>query len=117
MTQSRSVVDEEIVDLEECAREDRRPPRAKKYRIRIDREHYIVEEPGLTGRGLLELAGKTPVECFMVVQRLRGGKTKRIGLDELADFTTPGVERFMDSCRSTRVRALTSAAGSPGSRR
>ncbi len=75
----------------------RTPPSAsgKKYRIRIDREHYIVEEPGLTGRRLLELAGKTPVECFMVVQRLRGGETKRIGLDELADFTTPGVERFM----------------------
>jgi hypothetical protein len=31
----------------------------------------------------------------MISQKLRGGQTKRIDLDERVDFTTPGVERFM----------------------
>jgi hypothetical protein len=31
----------------------------------------------------------------MITQKLRGGEVKKIGLDEEADFTTPGVERFM----------------------
>jgi len=43
----------------------------------------------------LTLAGKTPVSSYMITQKLRGGQTHRIELDESADFTTLGVERFM----------------------
>jgi hypothetical protein len=86
---------DETIDLEECAKADRRPPRARRYRIRIDREHFIVEVPYMTGRELLTLAGKTPVTNYLISQKFRGGQAIRIGLDEKADFTTPGVERFM----------------------
>jgi hypothetical protein len=86
---------EDVIDLEEFAASGRRPPRAKRYRIRIDRERYVVEVASMNGRELLVLAGKTPPEQWMITQKLRGGEVKKIGLDEEADFTTPGVERFM----------------------
>jgi hypothetical protein len=85
----------EIVDIEEYAKADRQPPRCQRYRIRIDRERFVVEVPGMTGRELLTLAGKCPPEQYQVFQKLRGGKLDPIGLDEKADFTKPGVERFV----------------------
>lgn len=86
---------DEIIDLEECALANRRPPRARRYRIRIDKNKYEVEVQSMTGRELLTLAGKLPVTNYMISQKFRGGQAKKIGLDEKADFTTPGVERFM----------------------
>lgn len=86
---------DEVVDLEEYAKSDRKPPRARQYRIRIDKQHYVVDVPEMTGRQLLELAGKRPPEQYKIHQKLRGGQAKQIGLNEKADFTTPGVERFM----------------------
>jgi hypothetical protein len=90
-----AAVEDEIIDLEEYAKAGRTPPRGKPYRIRIDKQKYDVRVPSMTGRQLLELAGKTPAERFMVSQKIKGGQVKPIGLDEPADFTTPGVERFM----------------------
>jgi hypothetical protein len=49
----------------------------------------------MTGRQLLELAGKTPPDKFMIVEKVRGEKTRRIGLAEQVDFTKPGVEKFL----------------------
>jgi hypothetical protein len=85
----------EVIDIEECARAGRKPPRARAYRIRIDKQFYTVEVPAMTGRELLTLAGKIPVTSYMISQKFRGGQAKKISLDEKADFTTPGVERFM----------------------
>ncbi|MCI0388520.1 MAG: multiubiquitin domain-containing protein [Acidobacteria bacterium] len=86
---------EEPVDLEALAKAGRRPPRARRYRIRIDRQYYVVEVAQMTGRQLLELAGKVPPESYMISQKFAHGQAKKIGLDDVADFTTPGVERFM----------------------
>ena len=86
---------DEIIDLEEYAKANRKPPRARTYRIRIDKTKYEVKAPSMTGRELLTLAGKSPVSNYMITQKLRGGQTHRIELDESADFTTTGVERFM----------------------
>jgi hypothetical protein len=85
---------EEVVDLEEYAKADRRPPRARQYRIRIDKQYYVVAVPFMTGRELLNLAGKTPATNYEISLKLRGGESRRVGLDEKVDFTTPGVERF-----------------------
>ncbi len=86
---------EEIIDLEEYAKTGRKPPKAKRYRIRIDKNHYVVEVSAMPGRELLNLAGKTPATNFMISQKLHGGEAKKLGYDEKADFTQPGVERFM----------------------
>ena len=85
----------ELVDVEEFGKAGRKPPKARRYRIRIDKERYIVDVPEMTGRELLVLAGKTPPERFTISQKLLGGQTQTIGLDDVADFTKPGVERFM----------------------
>ncbi len=85
----------EVIDLEEYARSGRKPPKSKKYRIRIDKTKYEVSVPSMTGRQILTLAGKTPVEQYMLSQKLHGGQVKPIGYDEVVDFTAPGVERFM----------------------
>lgn len=86
---------DDIIDIEQFAREGRTPPRCARYRIRIDREHFVVLEPCLTGRELLTLAGKCPPERYQVFQKLCGGRLQQIGLDEKADFTRLGVERFV----------------------
>jgi hypothetical protein len=83
----------EVVDLEEHAKAGKKPPRAQSYRIRIDREYREVEAPGLTGRQILGLVGKTP-EGYLLSQKLHGGAADPIGAEQYVDFTTPGIERF-----------------------
>lgn len=84
----------DVVDLEEFAKANRTPPRGRRYRIRIDREHYLVHEPCLTGDEILALADKKPAE-FQLFQKLRGGQMEQVLPDAKADFTRPGVERFV----------------------
>jgi hypothetical protein len=86
---------DEIVDVEEYAKAGKPVPSAKKYRIRIEKEHYTVEVPSMTGRQLLELAKKTPPNGYQIRQKLRGGEVRKIGLDEETRFDAPGVERYV----------------------
>ncbi|QYM78846.1 multiubiquitin domain-containing protein [Horticoccus luteus] len=86
------LVDE--VDLEQVAKAGGKPPKAKRYRIRIDDQYYVVSQGSMTGAELLKLASKTPPENYILTQKLRGGVIKTIGLSDVVDFTTPGIERF-----------------------
>lgn len=86
---------EEIIDIEQHSKEGKEVPEAKSYRIRIDRTHHEVEVPQMTGRELLTLAGKNPPDRFSLHQKLRGGETSKVSLDEVVNFTAPGLERFM----------------------
>lgn len=63
-------------------------------KIRIDKQNYDVNESSMTGKQLLELAGK-PTTSFKIIQRLHGGQAKPVGLTESVDLTAPGVERFV----------------------
>ena len=83
----------EIVDLEEYARAGRKPPEARRYRIRIDRERKEVESPGLTGRQILALVGKTP-EGYLLSQKFHGGRVDPVKPEQFVDFTAHGIERF-----------------------
>jgi hypothetical protein len=83
----------EIIDLEEHAKSGRKPPRAHRYRIRIDKEYKEVEAPGLTGRQILHLVGKTP-EGYLLSQKFQGGRVDPVKADQYVDFTTDGIERF-----------------------
>mgnify|MGYP001197157994 CR=1 FL=1 len=89
------VTDPSIVDIEQYAKEGKDIPAAEKYRIRIDKEHYVVSAPAMTGAQLLALAQKQPVERFSLYQKLKGGETKKVEYGQVADFRAPGVERFM----------------------
>jgi hypothetical protein len=84
---------DELEDLEVCCKEGRAARCVRRYRIRIDREHFVVNVTHMTGRQILELAGKCEVTKWQIFQKLHG-ELKKIGLDEVVDFTAPGVEKF-----------------------
>ena len=89
--------DETIVeeaDLEQLGKAGQKPPKAKRYRIRVDDQHFVTTHAALTGRGILELAKKLPPESFILTQKTRGGGLHTVALDELVDFRKPGIERF-----------------------
>ena len=84
----------EEADLEQLAKADKPVPKARRYRIRVDDSQYVTEKPKMTGREILTLASKNPPESFILTEKLRGGRLVTVGLDDVVDFTTPGIERF-----------------------
>lgn len=86
---------EAIIDLEAYAKAGRTPPPGRQYRIRVDKQQIVVTTSTITGREILRLAGKLPPERFRLDQKLVGGRTVKIELDQTVDLTAPGVERFM----------------------
>lgn len=87
--------DSVVIDLEEYAKAGKKIPDSKLFRIRIDKDKYDVNVHAMTGRQLLALAGKNPPEGYSIFQKINGGQTKKIELDQTVDFRTPGIERFM----------------------
>lgn len=84
---------DDAIDLEECGKNDRRPPKGHKYRIRIDGEKHNVDSAEITGIGILALVEKRDDE-WSLNQKLNGGKRERIGANDLVDLSRPGIERF-----------------------
>ena len=65
------------------------------YRVQIDRDFFDAPEARMTGRELLELAGKTPAEGHAIYLKVKGGQPRRLELDQKIDLSRPGVERFV----------------------
>jgi len=84
---------EELIDLEEWAKADKKPKRAKKYKIRIDKDYYVVEVHSMTGREILALAGKTP-EQYQLSQKFRGGRVEPVKPNQIVEFHVHQIERF-----------------------
>lgn len=84
---------DEIIDLEQWAKSNKKPRRAKGYRIRIDKEYKVVEVDSMTGRQILALVGKTP-ETYLLSQKLRGGRVEPVGADQVVEFHRHEIERF-----------------------
>lgn len=84
---------EEIIDLEEWAKADKKPKRAKSYRLRIDKEYRVVHVHSMTGREILALVGKTP-ETYLLSQKFRGGRVEPIKADQVVEFHRHQIERF-----------------------
>lgn len=89
---------EDIIDLEECAKAGKEPRRAKQYRIRIDKAHYVVDVHEMTGRQILALAKKTP-EQYLLSQKLHGGLIEPVGADQVVKFHHHKIERFQTLAR------------------
>ncbi len=85
----------EIVDIEEFSKASKTPPKCRRYRIKIDRDRYVVDVECMTGREILKLANKVPVEKYALRQKMRGGSVIKIDYDEKVDFTKPGIEKFI----------------------
>jgi hypothetical protein len=85
--------EEDIVDLEEFAKDGKLPPKAKAYRIRVDTKQIVVEVSHMTAGEILEKAGKIPAKNYKIYQQIKG-ETKLLDHTQDVDFTTPGIERF-----------------------
>lgn len=83
-----------IVDLEEYAKAGKRPPLSTGYRIRVNGDPFVVNEPKPTGRAILTLAGLLPAENYTLRVKMAGDKPKKVGLDEKVDLRSAGVEKF-----------------------
>jgi hypothetical protein len=86
---------DEIIDLEAFAKEGKTPPKGKKYQLKVDHEKYVTDMEIITGRQILELAGKSPIERFQLNQKVKGGMVNKVEYNEKVDLTTKGIERFM----------------------
>ena len=86
----------EYIDIEEYTKAGKEPPKGhNKFLIKVDKALYKVDVECMTGREILELAEKKPVERFQLNQKLHGGVVKKIAYDEKVCFSQPGIERFM----------------------
>jgi hypothetical protein len=83
------------IDLEQYAKEGKEVPKGHHYIILVDRQKYTVKEECMTGKDILTLASKVPVERFQLNQRFKGGKVVKVGYDQKVCFTEPGIEKFM----------------------
>lgn len=84
---------ETAVDIEECTKYERRPPRWHRYRIRVDHTKFVVEKRVVSGAEVLALVEKRPTD-WALNQKLRGGRRIRIEAHEEVDLAKPGMERF-----------------------
>ena len=85
---------EEAVHLEECAKEGRHPPRAKKYYFKVNDTLCFSEHETIKGRHILEKAGLVPPEDYTLREKMSGAPPQRIGLDEEVNLRKPGIEKF-----------------------
>ena len=90
----REEILDEIADLEEYAARGERPPRCRGYRIRVNRERFVIYEPKPTREMILETAGLIPVKEWTLRLIVRGCKPELIKPGEQVDLTRPGVEKF-----------------------
>lgn len=81
------------IDVEECGKHERRPPRGHKYRIRIDGTKHTVETAAITGAEILALVEKNDHD-WSLNQKLHGGRRVRVRPEQEVDLCTPGAERF-----------------------
>lgn len=77
-----------------CGPEEEKHKKGKVYKVRIDNEVFRFEDPIITGRQLLRIAGKKPINEHLIYQRLKNGQFEEIRLDETVDLCSPGLERF-----------------------
>jgi hypothetical protein len=90
----REEILDEIADLEEYAAQDKRPPRCRGYRIRVNRDRYEIFEPQPTRETILATAGLTPADQWTLRLKLHGGGSRLIQPGERVDLREPGVEKF-----------------------
>ncbi|TWI06375.1 multiubiquitin domain-containing protein [Aerolutibacter ruishenii] len=84
----------EVVDLETHAASGKKPPKTKRYRIRVNADHVQIAKPDPTGAEILTAAGLTPPERWTLRLKIHGGTYEIVRLDHQVDLTRPGVEKF-----------------------
>lgn len=91
-----AAVDELDLEAWSTKHPGKRPPRCRRYRIRVDKDRFVVQDSAKTGAEILALVGHTPNERDLV-QTFTGNRREPVEPDQLVDFREPGVERFETS--------------------
>ena len=89
----RSPDGDDGIDLEECGKHGRRPPRGHRYRIRVDGEKLMWDAATITGAQVLALVDKN-YQDWTLNEKHHGGRRTRVAPDAVVDLCSPGVERF-----------------------
>lgn len=84
---------EEIIDMEDYCKKNIKPPHAKGYKIRIDKDYKTVHVPEMNGEQILALVGKTP-DKYLLSQKLRGGRVEKVPPTKVVNFRHDDIERF-----------------------
>jgi hypothetical protein len=84
---------EELIDLEEWVKAKKPPRKAKRYRIRIDKEKFVVTVHEMKGIEILGLVGKTP-DKYLLSQKFHGGRVEPVKPEQVVEFHRCEVERF-----------------------
>ena len=84
-----------IIDIEVFARENRKPPVGKHYKVKIGEHYYVFDHHLVNGLQLLEKADEKHPECHTLYQYFCKGDFKRIGLHDTVDLTEHGIEHFV----------------------
>jgi hypothetical protein len=92
----------EVIEIAVYAETRKRKPKAKRYVFFVGKTRIEVEDPIITGRRILELAGKVPPEKYILRQVEHGGVLKVIELTEKVDLRAPCVERFRAMPRTAK---------------
>ncbi len=84
----------DIINLEECAKEGKKPYFGRAYIIKVDGKYYQVEKPTITGKEILTLA-RRPVNEYYLQEKLSDGTRNRINPEDRVDLVKyPCPERF-----------------------
>lgn len=92
--QGEEMVLDDIIDLEEYAREGKQPPLARGYRLTINSKPYVIMKPDPTGREILTLANLLPAADYTLRVKVAGEPPHKVGLDEHINLRKKGVEKF-----------------------
>lgn len=65
------------------------------YKVHVDGQTIDFHQPKVTGREILLEAGKTPVECYTLYQKLKGCDFEKISLDEVVNIADKQIEEFI----------------------
>jgi hypothetical protein len=94
---------EELIDIEEHARQERPVPHVRNYRIKIDGTYHVVYSPEIAGEEILRLAGHQSCLVFEVIQHFRGGREEVIAPHAKVNLRSPGIERFATAAKMVEV--------------
>jgi hypothetical protein len=85
---------EDIIVIEEFGKSGRKPPRARGYKIRVDKEHLVFHEEWVTGRQILVEAKRVPPEKYILREIFANAPPEKIDLDQKVHLRKHGVEKF-----------------------